>query len=103
MPEVIVIVVPNGQPEDRGRRRRRRMYGAVQIEERRVCKLLPALLRANQANTTLPKFSPCRAVLVAQRFEAIEFRFGDEAASLIVRLIVHHAANDAGDLLEAIT
>ncbi len=78
------------------------MHRAVEVEEGGISQSLPAAFRANQDYATLPKLGPERLVLRAHGIEAIEACFGGHPGRVLVGLMVHRAANDAGYLPKAI-
>jgi hypothetical protein len=99
---IVVIVVPGRQTEDRGRRARRGVDRAVEIEERRVGQGLPARLGADQPDPAFPDLVPGRAVLGADDVEAVVPRLGDHATGLLVGSAVQGAGHEAGDLAQAV-
>jgi hypothetical protein len=96
--EVVVIVVPGRQAEDRGRGRRRGMDRAVEIEERRIGQGLPTLVGADQADAAFPELGPFGAVALASRSKALGRRLGRQSSGLLVRHGVQRLGYDTGDL-----
>ncbi len=99
--EVVVIVPPGREAEDRGGRRRGGMHRGVQIVEPGVGQGLPLGVGAHQPDAAAPDFGPGVPIALPQRVEA-EFHGADQQAQGVrVRLVVHQGGHEAGHLAEA--
>src|SRR5207248_9900514 len=71
-----------------------------EVEETRVGELLPARIRAEEPDPTLPELVPLAPVLLSQRVETPLLRDRHRSRCLTVRLVVERACDETCQLLE---
>ena len=99
---VVVVVVPLGEPEDRGARWRRCVDRPVEVEEGRIGQALPKIVVGIDDDAPFPQLLPFVTVLLADPVEALGSRLAGQSGRLAVRVMVEDARHDRRDLTQAV-